>query len=871
MSRLVERKSVQNIKAAKKYVDSMTEEVWDVLEEVIAEHPVLLNRAPTLHRLGIQAFEPVLVEGKAIQVHPLVCHAFNADFDGDQMAVHLPLSAEAQAEARVLMLSANNILSPASGRPLATPTKDMVLGTYYLTYCDQDLSSMSAEDLEPRPRRYQSEEEVEFALDSKQVNLQQPIEFRRGDELILTTPGRVIFNTEVERALHEHVTDGDVSGHSFINRTLPKREIDVFIAELVDGYGAHAIAGVLDKIKSLGFHYATQAGVTISKNDIVIPPDKEEILADYEQRVAAVEAQYERGLITDEERHESIVNIWTEATDTVADAMERTFYELNPIYMMANSGARGSSKQIRQLAGMRGLMANPKGEIIERPIKANFMEGLSVLEYFISTHGARKGLADTALRTADSGYLTRRLVDVSQDVIIREDDCKTKEFIELPIRVPEGLNKSVLGRILADEVHKPLASGKPGKTVIAEKGEELTQPKLAEIVEALGDTVDEVRLPVRSVLKCRSEFGVCRKCYGTFLATGHPADIGDAVGIIAAQSIGEPGTQLTMRTFHTGGVAGADITHGLPRVTEIFEARNPKGAATLAEEAGRVHIEETDRGPRVTIVTDESAEEEDATAIQLPRRTRLLVRHGQEVEPGDALHEGSLNPSDLLRLKAYTATELYLVGEVQKVYKSQGVEIHDKHVELIVRQMLKKVRVENAGDTDLLPGQLVDKNVVERENARMKKEKREQATFEPLILGITKASLATESFLSAASFQETTKVLTDASIEGKVDRLLGLKENVIIGKLIPAATGLKRYRTIGIGPSERVPVAAYTRPATEEQLLAALEEIGSDGGDGLDLDALGLDFGGEPGSDLTTSHEAGEAEEIPEIDSPLDE
>jgi DNA-directed RNA polymerase subunit beta' len=872
MSRLVERKSVQNIKAAKKYVDSMTEEVWDVLEEVIAEHPVLLNRAPTLHRLGIQAFEPVLVEGKAIQVHPLVCHAFNADFDGDQMAVHLPLSAEAQAEARILMLSANNILSPASGRPLATPTKDMVLGTYFLTYCDQDLSSASAEDLDPRPRRYQSEEEVEFALDSKQVTLQQPIEYRHNDELILTTAGRVIFNTEVERALHEHVTTGEVGGHSFINRTLPKREIDGFIIELVDRYGAHAIAGVLDKIKSLGFHYATQAGVTISKNDIVIPPDKEEILVEYEKRVAAVAAQYERGLITEEERHESIVNIWTEATDTVADAMERTFFELNPIYMMANSGARGSSKQIRQLAGMRGLMANPKGEIIERPIKANFMEGLSVLEYFISTHGARKGLADTALRTADSGYLTRRLVDVSQDVIIREDDCKTKEFVEIPIRVPEGLNKSLMGRILAEDVHKPLASGKPGKTVVAEKGEEVTQPKLLEIIDGLAEAADDAKLPVRSVLKCKSEFGVCRKCYGTFLATGTTAEIGDAVGIIAAQSIGEPGTQLTMRTFHTGGVAGADITHGLPRVTEIFEARNPKGAATLAEEGGRVHIEETDRGPKVTIVTDDgSGEDEDAKAIQLPRRTRLLVSQGQEVEPGDALHEGSLNPSDLLRLKGYTSTELYLVGEVQKVYKSQGVEIHDKHIELIVRQMLKKVRVENAGETDLLPGQLVDKNVLERENARVKKEKKEQATFEPLILGITKASLATESFLSAASFQETTKVLTDASIEGKVDRLLGLKENVIIGKLIPAATGLKKYRSIEIGPSEKVPVGAYTRPATEEQLLAALEEIGSDGGDGLDLGALGLDFGGEPGSDSTSSHEAGEAEDVPEVDSPLDE
>ncbi|HLB17720.1 MAG TPA: DNA-directed RNA polymerase subunit beta' [Gaiellaceae bacterium] len=874
MSRLVERKSVQNIKAAKKYVDSMTEEVWDVLEEVIAEHPVLLNRAPTLHRLGIQAFEPKLVEGKAIQVHPLVCHAFNADFDGDQMAVHLPLSAEAQAEARILMLSSNNILSPASGRPLATPTKDMVLGTYYLTYCETDLDKTKLEDIKPRPKRFASEEEVEHALDAEQVKLQQPIEFRWNGDLLLTTPGRVIFNSEVERALAEAVEDYDPEDplHDYINRTLPKRELDAFIAELVHEYGAHSIASVLDMIKTLGFKYATQAGVTISKNDIVIPPDKEKILAEYEERVSKVMAQYERGLITDEERHESIVNIWTEATDTVADAMERTFFELNPIYMMANSGARGSSKQIRQLAGMRGLMANPKGEIIERPIKANFMEGLSVLEYFISTHGARKGLADTALRTADSGYLTRRLVDVSQDVIIREEDCKTKEFIELPINVPEGVNKSLFGRTLAAELHKPLASGKPGKTVVAEKGEELTPLVLDEIIESLGDTVDQVKIPVRSVLKCRSEFGVCRHCYGTFLATGEMAEIGDAVGIIAAQSIGEPGTQLTMRTFHTGGVAGADITHGLPRVVEIFEARNPKGAATLAEVGGKVDIEDTDRGPKATIVPFDLKKDEEPKAIQLPRRTRLLVTKGQEVQPGDPLHEGSINPADLLRLKGYTETELYLIGEVQKVYKSQGVEIHDKHIELIVRQMLKKVRVENAGQTDLLPGQLVDKTVLDRENTRIKKEKKEQATFEPLILGITKASLATESFLSAASFQETTKVLTDASIEGKVDRLLGLKENVIIGKLIPAATGLKQYRGIEIGPSDKVPASAYMRPATEEQLLAALEEIDSDGGNGINLDSLGLDFGGTPGvEDGGTSGKSDiEAEEIPEVDSPLD-
>ena len=557
--------------------------------------------------------------------------------------------------------------------------------------------------------------------------------------------------------------------------------------------------------------------------------------------------------------------------------MEKTLHELNPIFMMANSGARGSFKQIRQLAGMRGLMANPKGEIIERPIKANFMEGLSVLEYFISTHGARKGLADTALRTADSGYLTRRLVDVSQDVIIRDADCKTKDHVELPLHVPEGVNKSLLGRTLAEDVHKPLAERQAGQDRRRREGRRSSPtPLLAEIEEAFTEheLEEEPSIPVRSVLKCRSEFGVCQACYGIFLATGGMCEIGDAVGIIAAQSIGEPGTQLTMRTFHTGGVAGADITHGLPRVVEIFEARNPKGAAKLAEIGGKVELEDTDRGPKITILTDEvdeNGEPLEPVSYQLPRRTRILVdERARSSSRATPLHEGSINPADLLRLKGSTATELYLVGEVQKVYKSQGVDIHDKHIELIVRQMLKKVRVEEAGDTDLLPGQLVDRVVLERENVRVKKEKgkKEQATYEPLILGITKASLATESFLSAASFQETTKVLTDASIEGKIDRLLGLKENVIIGKLIPAATGLKKYRNIEIGPSEKVPKETYER----EALLAALQEIGSDGGDGIDLASLGLDFGGgpEPTDGDPKPHESTEAEEVPEVDTPLD-
>jgi DNA-directed RNA polymerase subunit beta' len=844
MSRLVERKAVQNIKAAKKMVESMIPEVWDVLEEVIAEHPVLLNRAPTLHRLGIQAFEPVLVEGKAIQVHPLVCHAFNADFDGDQMAVHLPLSAEAQAEARVLMLSANNILSPASGRPLATPTQDMVLGAYFLTYSEHDLENADPAKLAKELKlkgfpRFRTEEDVEFAIEAGSVDFQDPVEYEWGKERLLTTPGRVIFNAEVERALDE-ATGGDFEDHPYLNRTLTKRELDTFIGDLVERYGPNTIAAALDVIKSLTFRFATRAGITISKNDIVIPEAKEGILVEYEEEVAKVGREYDRGLMTEDERHERTVSIWTEATNVVADAMMANLSPTNPIYMMANSGARGSFNQIRQLAGMRGLMADPKGQIIARPIKANFMEGLTVLEYFISTHGARKGLADTALRTADSGYLTRRLVDVSQDVIVREEDCGTDDHIELPLILDDSPNKSVAGRVAVFDIHKPIKDGKPGKTVLVEKGEEISPSALRKLVEEFGEYAETAQIPVRSVLKCRSEYGLCRRCYGTFLATGGLTEIGDAVGIIAAQSIGEPGTQLTMRTFHTGGVAGDDITHGLPRVVEIFEARNPKGAGTLVEVGGKVEIDDSERTVKVTVTPtaiDADGELPDPKEYSFPRRTRLRVANGDVVEPGDALSEGSISPAELLLLKGSTAVELYLVDEVQKVYKSQGVEIHDKHIELIVRQMLKKVRVDTNGDTELLPGQLVDRVALERENARVKKAKGEQATFEPIILGITKASLATESFLSAASFQETTKVLTDAAIEGKTDRLHGLKENVIIGKLIPAATGLKQYRNISIEPTEPLPVT-FARPEAEAELLAALEEIGE--GDGFDLDALGL-------------------------------
>ncbi|MFI5042537.1 MAG: DNA-directed RNA polymerase subunit beta', partial [Acidimicrobiales bacterium] len=748
---------------------------------------------------GIQAFEPVLVEGKAIQVHPLVCHAFNADFDGDQMAVHLPLSAEAQAEARILMLSSNNILSPAHGKPLATPTQDMVLGTYYLTYAAEDLTKVTVAAARERKLPYfGSLDEVEMAYDQKQVALQAPITLRERGDWIVTTVGRAIFNEEVSLALGHAVGERyDLTDYVYQNRTFTKRDMTEFISDLVDRYGATAIAEVLDTIKELGFTYATMSGVTISKNDIVIPPDKEAILGKVEEEVGKSQRSYDRGLITEDERHEQVVSLWNKATDDVGEAMNRNLDELNPVYMMANSGARGSFKQIRQLAGMRGLMANPKGEIIERPIKSNFMEGLSVLEYFISTHGARKGLADTALRTADSGYLTRRLVDVSQDVIIRRLDCGSKGAIMVPARTSDGqANRSgLIGRVVA-------ADTKIGKLAL-KKGDEITGARLKDIAQAAGDD-KTVAVPVRTVLKCAAEIGVCRACYGWSMATGKMGEIGDAVGTIAAQSIGEPGTQLTMRTFHTGGVAGLDITHGLPRVVELFEARKPKAAATLAELAGRVAIDEGDRGYTVTI-TPTGDGDGDAKEYGFPRRTRLRVSEGEVIEVGAPLNEGPLAPVEVLDLRDDTETARYLVAEVQEVYKSQGVEIHDKHIELIVRQMLKKVRIDNSGDSEYLPGELVDRPELERTLRQLRAEKKELPTHTQLILGITKASLATQSFLSAASFQETTKVLTDAALEGKTDHLVGLKENVIIGKLIPASTGLREYRSVSIEPAEDAP------------------------------------------------------------------
>ncbi|MDP5033406.1 MAG: DNA-directed RNA polymerase subunit beta', partial [Solirubrobacteraceae bacterium] len=867
MAKLVEHGGAQNIKAAKKMVDTMVPEVWDVLEDVISEHPVLLNRAPTLHRLGIQAFEPILVEGKAIQVHPLVCHAFNADFDGDQMAVHVPLSAEAQAEARILMLSSNNILSPANGDPLTTPTQEMVLGAYYLTYGPDAAELAKTQALltgdkwpksKDRPRVFRTAQEAELLHEARIVNLHDLAEFRPAGTSgghLLTTVGRIIYNDRIERSLADALGESfSPDDYEFINQSIRKRDTVVIIDSLVQTYGASAVSMVLDAFKDLGFRYATLAGITISKNDVVIPENKQEILSVYEDEVAEIQGQYDIGLITQQERHEAVVDKWTAATEAVAQAMEENFDELNPIFMMADSGARGSFKQIRQLAGMRGLMANPKGEIIERPIKANFMEGLTVLEYFISTHGARKGIADTALRTADSGYLTRRLVDVAQDVIIREPDCKTKESIDLKILDLQGdPNVNLIGRIAAEKIET-----KRGR-VIAQKGAEIDRAELAELVESL-DQMDSDSVAVRSTLKCRSEVGICQACYGRALATGQLAQIGDAVGIVAAQSIGEPGTQLTMRTFHTGGVAGADITHGLPRVVELFEARKPKGLAEMSQESGIVTTEDTEKN-RVVTVTDDGGEEH---AYLFPRRTRLLVENGQKIEKGAQLNEGSLYPHDLLALRSRTEAEQYFVDEVQKVYRSQGVDINDKHIELIVRQMMKKVRVDQRGDSGYLPGQLVDRHLFMDRNAEVKKKKGETAQYEEVILGITKASLNTDSFLSAASFQETTKVLTDAALEGKKDKLAGLKENVIIGKLIPAATGLKLYRRIEIEPTEPLPSAEEIVMLDGEELAAELglaEEFGGEVGAGLEQDINELEQIGVAGDD-------GFAEEIVGLELP---
>jgi DNA-directed RNA polymerase subunit beta' len=823
MKRLVDLSHAQNIKSAKRMVERARPVVWDVLEEVIREHPVLLNRAPTLHRLGIQAFEPQLVEGKAIQIHPLVCTAFNADFDGDQMAVHLPLSAEAQAEARILMLSTNNILKPADGRPVTMPTQDMILGLFHLTRERDNLVDGKAPLEVPM---FTTPAEARMALDRGDLHLQDRVRIRvDGVPAVDNGAGKapwvapegwepnqpVRLETSLGRCMFNDLLPTD---YRFVNYEVTKKELGQIVNDLAERYPKVVVAQALDALKAAGFHWATRSGITIAIDDVVTPPKKAEILDRYEKDAEKIEKQYLRGVITEEERRQELVEVWTKATSEVAKEMELNFPKTNPVYIMVNSGARGNMMQMRQIAGMRGLVANPKGEIIPRPIKANFREGLSVLEYFISTHGARKGLADTALRTADSGYLTRRLVDVSQDVIIREEDCGTDRGVATTIatKAADGtlvkdphLETSVYARVLSEDV-------KAGSKVIAAAGSDLGDLKLDQLIAA---GVTEVR--VRSVLTCESALGTCATCYGRSLATGKLVDVGEAVGIIAAQSIGEPGTQLTMRTFHTGGIAGEDITHGLPRVAELFEARVPKGVAPIAEASGRVRVEESDgtKGStrRVVITPDDGTEERE---YPITRRARLLVADGDQVEAGQQLVSGAVNPHDVLRIMGPREVQLHLVREVQEVYRSQGVAIHDKHIEVIIRQMLKRITVIESGATEFLPGSLVERSNFEAENRRVVAEGNEPASGRPVLMGITKASLATESWLSAASFQETTRVLTDAAISAKSDSLVGLKENVIIGKLIPAGTGIARYRNVEVNPTEEARAAAFSMAGYDE-------------------------------------------------------
>ncbi|PSK99179.1 DNA-directed RNA polymerase subunit beta' [Haloactinopolyspora alba] len=815
MKRLVDLSHAQNIKSAKRMVERQRPVVWDVLEEVIAEHPVLLNRAPTLHRLGIQAFEPQLVEGKAIQIHPLVCTAFNADFDGDQMAVHLPLSAEAQAEARILMLSSNNILKPADGRPVTMPTQDMVLGIYYLT-SDRD-------DQVGEGRAFSSIAEAISAFDRGELSLQAPISIRLdsvvppdgtptpegwepGEPLtVQTTLGRALFNEALP------------PDYPFVNSAVEKKRLGALINDLAERYQKIQVAATLDSLKEIGFHWSTRSGVTVSVDDIVAPETKGQILEGFEAKAEKVERNFGRGVISDGERREELIDIWTDATNAVDEAMRESFVPGNSIDMMVASGARGNWMQIRQLSGMRGLVANPKGETIPRPIKSSFREGLSVVEFFISTHGARKGLADTALRTADSGYLTRRLVDVSQDVIIREVDCGTERGLVLPIAAAgsdgtlvqdEHAETSVYARALSEDVVAP------DGTTVAQAGDDVGDVEIGRLVAA---GVEKVR--VRSVLTCESKTGVCAMCYGRSLATGQLVDVGEAVGIIAAQSIGEPGTQLTMRTFHTGGVAGEDITHGLPRVVELFEARAPKGKAPLSEVTGRVRIEEDAKGTHAVIVPDDGSDEQsfplsrrvsEWSNRRAPGIAQWRVQDGDRVDVGELLHSGTADPHDVLRVQGQRAVQVFLTDQVQEVYRSQGVSIHDKHIEIIVRQMLRRITVLESGITDLLPGELVERSRFEEENRRAVSEGGGPASGRPQLMGITKASLATDSWLSAASFQETTRVLTEAAINAKSDPLIGLKENVILGKLIPAGTGLSRYRNLRVEPTEEAKAAMYS-------------------------------------------------------------
>ena len=837
MKELVAKGTAHNIKSAKKMVERLQPEVWDVLEEVIREHPVMLNRAPTLHRLGIQAFEPKLVEGKAIKLHPLVCTAFNADFDGDQMAVHLPLSVEAQAECRFLLLSPNNLLKPSDGGPVAVPSQDMVLGIYYLTlqkpgdkgegYC------------------FKSVNEAILAYENQEITLHAMIKVRRSGinangeketKMIESTLGRFIFNEILSQDL------------GFVDRSNPenflkleidflvgKKELKKILEKCINIHGATRTAETLDAIKALGYKYSTRAAMTVSIADMTIPATKKQLIHDAEETVEEISKNFRRGLMTEEERYKAVIDTWKEADDQLTKDLLNGLNKYNNIYMMADSGARGSDKQIKQLAGMRGLMADTSGRTIELPIKSNFREGLDVLEYFISAHGARKGLSDTALRTADSGYLTRRLVDVSQDLIIREVDCcETRN--EVPgmwikaftdgREVIESLEERITGRYSCEDI-------KDADGNIIVKANHMITPKRAAQVMKTG--VEKVK--IRTILTCKSHIGVCAKCYGANMATGEPVQVGEAVGIIAAQSIGEPGTQLTMRTFHTGGVAGDDITQGLPRVEELFEARKPKGLAIIAEFGGVVAIKDTKKKREVIITNNETGE---SKAYLIPYGSRIKVVEGQVLEAGDELTEGSVNPHDILKIKGVRAVQDYMIQEVQRVYRLQGVEINDKHIEVIVRQMLKKVRIENNGDTEFLPGTMVDLLEFNDVNEKMIEEGKEPAEGKQTMLGITKASLATNSFLSAASFQETTKVLTEAAIKGKIDPLIGLKENVIIGKLIPAGTGMKRYRNVKLNSDVNTEVTvaeddfSNETMSSEEDFVNSFAELDDSFDDGSD-------------------------------------
>jgi DNA-directed RNA polymerase subunit beta' len=769
MKKLVDEDLAHNIKSAKGKVEKLDEEVWDILEGVIEEHPVLLNRAPTLHRLGIQAFEPILVEGKAIKIHPLVCPAYNADFDGDQMAVHVPLSAEAQSEARLLMLSTYNLLSPADGEAIAVPSQDMVLGAYYMT--------IARDGVKGEGKVFGSADEILMAYENDVLSLHAEIKYRLDGEWIDTTAGRVLFNDVLPDEL------------DFFNEEFDKGRLSDLVSECHEELDANRTAAMLDRVKNITFKYSTKAGITIGVDDVEVPESKSEILSQSEDKVSQIEQQYKRGLITEKERYQRAIDIWGKAKDKVTEAMISNLSETNPINMMATSGARGNTSQITQLGGMRGLMSDPSGQIIDLPIKANFREGLTVLEYFISTHGARKGLADTALRTADSGYLTRRLVDVSQDVIVREHDCGTDAGIVVRAITEgggeiEGLAERIVGRLANADIKDPET-----EDILVKKGEIIKDKVAKKIGESPIEEVD-----VRSVLTCKTKNGVCRECYGRNLATSRLVNVGESVGIIAAQSIGEPGTQLTMRTFHTGGVAGDDITQGLPRVEELFEARSPKGQAIVTELSGQVNLVEKTNSFKAVIKTDEGRQK----TYQLPYGSEIMVEDGEHVEAGRRLTKGPLDPEDILNIRGVRSVQKYLLREVQDVYRSQGVEINDKHIEVVIRQMMGKVTIKEAGDADLLPGELVNNFEFREANEEVIANGKEPATADPELLGITKAALSTESFLSAASFQETTRVLTEASLKGKTDSLLGLKENVIIGQLIPAGTGMRKYRDIDI-------------------------------------------------------------------------